>query len=110
MAKKSIEIMKKSPDLSNFFAFGAAHFRGPDNIIELVRKQGYRVLSIRVKVGDKMVPNVQSNVNTWYSRPSPVDAGVFPSFTMVLIVLTALIVMILSLVVFCCRWLLYGCC
>ena len=109
MAKKSIEVMEKSPDLSIFFAFGAAHFRGPDNIVELVRKEGYRVL--RVKVGDTMEPNVRSNVNTWYSRPSPVDVIVFLAFTiMVLIVMTALIVMILTLVMFCCRWLLSGCC
>ena len=97
MAKKSIEILKKSPDLSIFFAFGAAHFRDLDNIIELVRKEGYRVL--RVKGGGKREPNIRSKVPTWYSRPSPVDAGVFPSFTMVLIVLTALIVMILSVLV-----------
>ena len=71
MKKKSIEIMKKSPDLSNFFAFGAAHFRGPDNIAELLRKEGYRVL--RVKVGDKVEPNVRSKATTRCSRPSPVD-------------------------------------
>ena len=95
MTKKSIEIMKKSPDLSNFFAFGAAHFRGPNNIVELVRKEGYRVL--RLKVGDNM-------------EPSPVDVIVFFAFTiMVLIVIAALIVIILTLVMFCCRWLLSGC-
>ena len=108
MTKKSIEIMKKSPDLSNFFAFGAAHFRGPDNIAELLRKEGYRVL--RVKVGDKVEPNVRSKATTWYSRPSPVDVIVFLVFTiMVLIVMTAMIVIILTLVMFCCRWLLSGC-
>ena len=106
MAKKSIEVMEKSPDLSIFFAFGAAHFRGPDNIVELVRKEGYRVL--RLKVADKMEPSVRSNATTWYS--SPVDVIVFLAFTIMVFVMTAMIVMILTLVMFCCRWLLSGCC
>ena len=46
MAQKSIEIMKNSRHLSNFFVFGYAHYYGPGNILELVQKEGYKVLRV----------------------------------------------------------------
>ena len=43
MATRVIHLLKTSPGTSLFFAFGASHFVGEANIIEMVREAGFTV-------------------------------------------------------------------
>ena len=42
MAARIIDLIKKKPD-AYFFAFGAAHFMGEDNIPDIIRSSGFSV-------------------------------------------------------------------
>ena len=43
MASRVIHLLKTSPGSSLFFAFGASHFVGEENIIDMVREAGFTV-------------------------------------------------------------------
>ena len=43
MAEKINQILNNEPNTSFFFAFGASHFVGKDGIVEILKRQGYKI-------------------------------------------------------------------
>lgn len=47
MSKRVVQLIKKHPKKSFFFAIGAGHFLGNGSIIDILRKKGYNVSHVR---------------------------------------------------------------
>ena len=61
MAAHIIDILKKKPD-SYFFASGALHFIGEDNIPDMLRSSGLRVEHVKYSISDCAVPQPKHTI------------------------------------------------
>src|SRR4051794_18348805 len=48
MAERVIRLIDSDREKSFFFAFGAGHFIGENNVIELVKRAGYQIESVPI--------------------------------------------------------------
>lgn len=60
MSKRIMRLLKRNPDVSFFFAFGAGHFLGDNSIIHYMQKDGFQVSRVSSKSTPRNVTSSSS--------------------------------------------------
>lgn len=61
MSKRIMRLLKRNPDVSFFFAFGAGHFLGDNSIIHYMQKDGFQISRVSNKSSSKNVTSSPSS-------------------------------------------------